>query len=513
MKKQSILGIFILLLALSACHRKMLIKAQHEKKPNILWIFSEDLSPFLGCYGDSINTGYTPMIDKLAQEGVLFTHAFATAPVCSPSRSAIITGKMQTTIGTHHHRSSRTTDGKVVPPELRINLPDYITTVPELMREAGYFTFNSGKDDYNFHYNRQKLYSVGTKDDYEAGMNGWQGNTSTNKISFIEDNWSSRQDKNQPWFGQIMILGGKGRSKHVRKGDKLATNDVPLPPYFPDFPSMRNSWTEHYNAVRGADSRVEEIINQLEVDGELENTIIFFFSDHGSNQSLRHKQYCYEGGLHIPLIIKGNHPSLKAGVVLSNLVSTLDISATTLDFGGVGIPDYFDGQSLFATDSEHRDYIISARDRCDYTIDRIRSVRSKNYRYIKNYFPSRPRLQANYRDKQKPVKEFRKRHKEGKLTPYQEQHWFGNRAEEELYDIDRDPHQMNNLAENEQYTEELEKHRRVLERWINETDDQGQYPESAIQLEATYDLWKDKPVFKNADVNPEYDQFILKSKK
>ena len=507
MKQQYFIGFLILFFSITSCQRKNKIAISNKKQPNILWIFSEDLSPFMGCYGDSINAGHTPVIDNLAKEGVLFTHAYATAPVCSPSRSAIISGKMQTTTGTHHHRSSRTTDGEVVPPNLRIHLPNYITTVPELMRKAGYFTFNSGKDDYNFHYDRRELYSVGTKEDYQAGMNGWQGNTSKNKISFTEDTWNSRPDKNQPWFGQIMILGGKGRNKHVRQGEKLAANDVPLPPYFPDFKGMRRSWTEHYNAVRGADARVEQIINQLAADGELENTIIFFFSDHGSNQSLRHKQYCYEGGLHIPLIIKGNHPSLKSGKVRTDLVSTLDISATTLVFGGVEIPNYFDGQSLFDKKNKQRDYIISARDRCDYTIDRIRSVRSEKYRYIKNYFPERPRLQANYRDKQKPVKEFRKLHQEGKLTPYQEEHWFGVRAVEELYDIENDPHQMNNLAEKKQYTSELEKHRMILEKWIKETDDQGENPESSIQLEATYNLWKDRAVFKNAKVNSEYDQF------
>lgn len=507
MKQQYFIAILILFFSITSCQRKNNIAISNQKQPNILWIFSEDLSPFMGCYGDSINAGHTPVIDNLAKEGILFTHAYATAPVCSPSRSAIISGKMQTTTGTHHHRSSRTTDGEVVPPNLRIKLPDYITTVPELMRKAGYFTFNSGKDDYNFHYDRRELYSVGTKEDYQAGMNGWQGNTSKNKISFTEDTWSSRPDKNQPWFGQIMILGGKGRNKHVREGEKLATNDVPIPSYFPDFQGMRRSWTEHYNAVRGADARVEEIINQLASDGELENTIIFFFSDHGSNQSLRHKQYCYEGGLHVPLIIKGNHPSLKVEKVRTDLVSTLDISATTLTFGGVEIPDYFDGKSLFDKKNKQRDYIISARDRCDYTIDRIRSVRSEKYRYIRNYFPERPRLQANYRDKQKPVKEFRKLHQEGKLTTYQEQHWFGIRAVEELYDLENDPHQMNNLAEKKQYTSELKKHRNILEKWIKETDDKGQYPEAATQLEATFNLWKDRAVFKNAKVNPEYDQF------
>lgn len=477
------------------------------KKPNILWIIAEDLSPYMGCYGDSINQGHTPIIDKLASEGVLFKRAYATAPVCSASRSALITGVMQTTTNTHNHRSSRFTDGEIVPKELQIHLPKGIKTIPELMKEAGYFTFNSGKDDYNFHYNRRALYDVGTKDNYQAGMNGWQGNFAEDYMSVTNNVWSSRPDKNQPWFGQVQIMGGKKDAKYVRDGEKLSPNDVPLPPYFPDIPSQRKAWTEHYNANRGSDVTVENILKQLEADGELENTIIFFFSDHGSPTSLRHKQFCYEGGMQVPLIIKGNHPALKAGLVNNNLVSLLDVSATALAMGGAKLPDYLDGQDLFSKEYKAPKYIIGARDRCDYTIDRIRTVVSEDYRYIRNYFPERPMMQASYRDNKPIVIDFKKAREEGILTDYQEQHWFGVLPTEELYDLKADPHQMNNLAEKPEYQEILKAHRDYLENWIKETDDKGQYPEASNQLKATYDLWKDKPSFKNAKINPEYDQF------
>ena len=184
-------------------------------RPNILWIFAEDLSPFFGCYGDPVNAGHTPAVDDLAATGVLFTRAYATAPVCSPSRSAIITGVMQTTTGTHQHRSSRAPDGDIAPDNTRISLPEGVKTIPELMREAGYFTFNSGKDDYNFHYDRRALYSVGTEPGYQVGMNGWQGNKARYSTSLTKDTWNSRADERQPWFGQIMIWGGKARAKHV----------------------------------------------------------------------------------------------------------------------------------------------------------------------------------------------------------------------------------------------------------------------------------------------------------
>jgi len=478
-----------------------------ESRPNILWIFSEDLSPYMGCYDDPINSGHTPVIDQFAADGVLFKRAMVTAPVCSASRSAIITGVMQTTTGTHQHRSSRTTDGVVVPEGLRIHLPPGIKTLPELMRDAGYFTFNSGKDDYNFHYNRGDLYSVGNEEDYLPGMNGWQGNHAKHNMSITEDTWNSRPDKAQPWFGQIEIKGGKANDRYTRRGEKLAANDVPIPPYFPDTPAHRSAWTMHYNAARGADVRVETILAQLAADGELDNTIVFFFSDHGNNQSLRHKQFCYEGGVHIPLMIKGNHPALQAGTVRSELINALDITATTMAFGGLELPDYLDGQNLFGADFEPVKYVVSARDRCDYTIDRIRTVRTDKFRYIRNFHPDRAMLQAQYRDKHKTVADLKRLHDAGELTPYQSAHWFGIRPHEELYDIAADPHQINNLASDAAHSATLKEHRRILNEWMVASNDQGQTAEDPAQLRSTFDLWKGLPIFRDADVNPEYDQF------
>ncbi len=480
---------------------------QDAKKPNILWIFSEDLSPYFGCYGDPINKDHTPVVDQFAADGVLFKRAFVPAPVCSACRSAMITGVYQTTTGTHQHRSSRWPDGEVVPENIRIHLPDGIKTIPELMREAGYFTFNSGKDDYNFHYDRTKLYTVGSAPKYKPGMNGWQGNRSHPYMSITENTWNARPDKKQPWFGQIELKGGKANAKYTPKEHILKNNEVPLPPYFPDTPAHRKTWTTHYNAARGVDTRIEKIFKQLKADGELENTIVFFFSDHGNNQSLRHKQFCYEGGVHVPFMIQGNHPALKAGTVRNELVNALDIPATTLAFAGAPLPDHLDGQNLFGENYKPVTHVISARDRCDYTIDRIRTVRSDKFRYLKNYFLDRPLLQAQYRDKAATVKDLKKFRDSGELTPYQKEHWFGKRPAEELYDLAADPHQINNLATDPKFADELKRHRELLENWIKETGDKGQQPEETRQLKATYDLWKNKPIFKDAKVNPEYDQF------
>lgn len=476
-------------------------------RPNILWIVAEDLSPWMGCYGDATNKDHTPVIDQLAAKGVLFKRTYMPAPVCSSCRSALITGVMQTTTGTQHHRSSRFTDGEIVPQELRIELPKEVVTIPERLRKAGYFTFNSGKDDYNFHYNRQELYSVGSANDYQPGMNGWQGNRSRVNGSITEDTWNARPDKKQPWFGQIQIKGGKGSDRLVDKSDKLPAESLTPPPYFPDTKVYRTAWAKHYNSVRGTDINVGKIIDQLRADGELDNTIVFFFSDHGNNESPRHKQFCYEGGVHVPLIIHGNHASIANGAVREDLVSGLDISATTLRLAGVELPEVIDGRDLFASDFSPRDHVISARDRCDYTIDRIRTVRTDRFRYIRNGFPDRSLMQAQYRDNKPIMTEMKRLKDAGKLSKYQLKHWFGQRPTEELYDIESDPHQMNSLADDPAFSETLTQHRKMLDDWIAKTGDQGQKPESQAQLKATYDLWKDRKVFSDADVNPEYDAF------
>ena len=500
MRNKIFVFFFVLLAAISQA-------TADESRPNILWIVSEDLSPFLGCYGDSVNAGHTPTLDRMASQGVLFTRAYSPAPVCSACRSALITGVMQTTTGTHQHRSSRAPEGEIVPDSARIDLPEPIRTLPELMKAAGYFTFNSGKDDYNFHYDRRALYDVGTEENYIAGMNGWQGNKAVDFLSFSVANWTQRPDKSQPWFGQMQLMGGKAKAKHVRRGEKLKSNDTQLPPYFPDTPALQKAWTTHYNAVRGADARVEQLLKQLEMDGELENTIVFFFSDHGSNTSLRHKQFCFEGGLHVPLIVQGRHPKLAPGTIRNELVSLLDVTATTLALANAEVPEHYDGQNLFADDYQPAGHIIGARDRCDFTIDRIRTVRSDKFRYIRNYFPDRSLMQPAYRDKHQTAADLKLLHESGKLTEYQRDHWFGVRPNEELYDMTSDSHQINNLALDTRHQDVLAKHRLLLDNWIKESNDLGQQPEAAEKLIGTYELWRNNPVFQGKDVNPEYDQF------
>ena len=482
---------FFLMLACMASH---LHADNHEAgknsvKRNILWIFVEDLSPWMESYGHPVNAGKTPALDRLSENGVRFTRCFVPAPVCSACRSAIITGVYQTTTGTHQHRSSRTK-------ESAIHLPKGIKTLPQIFREHGYATFNKGKDDYNFVYDRKEIYSIGNPKPPKGGKKA-RGN-------FYGKNgrgdWTSIP-KGKPWFGQIQLHGGKANTRRLK--DKVDPATMKVPPYFPNEEMFRKEWAHHYDTVRITDMDVQNIMKRLKDDGLLDNTIVFFFSDHGNNHSLRHKQFCYEGGVHVPLIITG--PGIPKKAVRKELMSALDISATTLALAGIKLPDYLDGQDLFSNDYKARDHIISARDRCDYTIDRIRTVRTENMRYIRNFKTDRILLQPQYRDGQAPTKRLRALHASGELGAVPERAFFGKRPAEELYDLTKDPHQIHNLANDPKYADALKQHRQLLNDWIKKTDDKGQYPESEKNLRAIYKRWGKRCV------NPEFDVFKKKA--
>ncbi len=453
--------------------------------PNILWIYVEDLSPMMSCYGYDINP--TPHLDRMARDGVLFTKAYMPAPVCSACRSALITGMMQTTLGTHNHHSSRSE-------ETAIRLPENIKTIPELFRQAGYFTFNQGKDDYNFWYDREDLYTG------EYTTHALYGKSGKREIG-----WQDRQP-DQPFFGQIQLSGGKlvyRQDFEERNRNPIDRQAFDLPPYYPDHPLVREDWAQHFDSARVTDDEVGEILESLRRDGLLENTVVFFFSDHGM-RLWRHKQFCYNGGLHVPFIMSWHGDPRRLGgkgSVREDLVSGLDIAATSLALAGIEIPVHMESRDLFARGFEPREFVISARDRCDYTIDRIRSVRTQRFHYIRNFMLDRPYMQPNYRDAWEITQVMRELHAKGQLDAVQDRFWGDERPSEELYDLGRDPHEIDNLAGDPRFAEELTRHKMMLENWIRETDEKGQYPEEAAGLKYMFDWWGDKCV------NPEYDQF------
>lgn len=422
--------------------------ANAQKKPNVVWICVEDMSAHWSCYGETTIT--TPNADQLAADGTRFSHAFVTCPVCSPSRSAMITGMYQTTIGAHNHRSSRH--------DYKINLPEHIKLIPQYFKEAGYHVSNGamlstdankptkkGKTDYNF----------------EFDPNVYDGN-----------DWKNRKH-GQPFFAQFQLRGGKYRNAKVE--NPVNPNDVTLPPYYPNHPVLRQDWAEYLNSVINMDNEVGVILQALKDEGELENTYIFLWTDHGISH-VRDKQFLYDGGIHVPLIIKG--PGIETAVTNNNLVEHIDIPYTSLEVCGIEAPDHLQGRSLI-NDTNPREYIIAARDRCDETVERMLAIRTKTNKLIRNYFPDRPHAQPNrYKDGKEIMKTMRQLYADGKLNAVQEKPFLPTRPPVELYDLKNDPFELNNLAAlqddpNSTQQDLLNK----LKTWELESGDIGMYPE------------------------------------
>ena len=439
-----------------------------QDRPNILWIYVEDMCPWLGCYGDEL--AETPTLDAFASRGARFDRAYMPSGVCSPTRSAVITGCWQTSIGAHNHRSSRA-DGD------QIALPAGVSPLPAALRAEGYYTFNRGKLDYNFTHDPKQLY-----DAHDANMN-------FGRLRDVATLWRPATTAGKPFFGQIQLRGGK-HSCPVR----TEKDSVTVPPYYPDTPLVRATIAHHYDTIRKTDDEVKRILAALDRDGLTDETVVFFFSDHGYGMH-RHKQFLYEGGVKVPMLVAG--PEITAGV-RGDLVSGIDLAATALALAGAPRPAKMQGQDIFADDFG-RSFVVSARDRCDYTIDRVRALVTERFRYIRNQLPDRPYMQPQYRDSWRVTKEIRGLAVDGRLDDTQLAFYGADRPREELYDLVQDPHQVTNLATDPDYRRVLIRHRTLLDEWIERTDDRGQSPESAAGLRAVLERWKQKCV------NPEYD--------
>ena len=436
-----------------------------DPRPNIVWIIPDDMSANFSCYGETAIQ--TPHVDKLAAEGVKFTRAFVTAPVCSTCRSAFITGMYQTSIGAHHHRSGRG--------EQKIRLPEKVKLVPALFQAAGYHTSITGwpgrkgrlgKTDYNFEWD-QTIYDGA--------------------------DWSERKE-GQPFFAQIQTPGGKLRGKDADGWEKIATaaekkfgsrtplEAVKLPPYYPSHPDIVRDWAAYLDSVRMTDAMVGEVIARLEAEGVRENTLILFMTDHGISHA-RGKQFMYDEGLHVPLILSG--PGIPPGSIRTDLVEHIDIAALSLGAAGIPLPETMQAKDILAKDYAHREATFAARDRCDETVDHMRSVRTKKFKYIRNFLPNRPYLQpCAYKDGKNILIALRQMHREGTLTDTQALLLRDVRPVEELYDLNADPHEINNLAANPEYAAKLKELRGRLDHWMETSGDQGQKPESTEMFDS-----------------------------
>ncbi|MEX2171553.1 MAG: sulfatase [Pirellulales bacterium] len=474
------------------------------ERPNILWLSAEDMSPHLGCYGDQ--HARTPNIDRLAAEGILYENAFSTAPVCAPSRSAIITGVYATSLGTHHMRSQVT-----LPPEIRC--------FPAYLREAGYYCTNNTKEDYNF----------------RTPPGSWDE-------SSRRAHWRNRPDDKPPFFAVFNYTGT--HESHIR-GDEPAYSraianlkpeelhdpaTLELPPYYPDTPKVRAEWARYYNLITALDHWVAERLQELDDAGLAENTIVMFWSDHGVGMP-RGKRWLYDSGIHVPLIVRvperyqhlgseatvGSPPpsgeglregamKLSRGRRTDELVSLLDLAPTVLNLAGQAIPTYMQGRAFLGENlTPEREYIFAARDRMDERYDMSRVVRTKKYAYIRNFMPWRPYAQwLSYAEQSPTMQELRRLHVEGKLSPEQTLFLRETKPVEELYNLANDPDELNNLAEHRGYQKLLEINRKRLTEWMNSHFDLGPLAETTLQVpDGDQFLWYSR--FRRAFAPEKYD--------
>ncbi|GIX06368.1 MAG: hypothetical protein KatS3mg115_0771 [Candidatus Poribacteria bacterium] len=431
-------------------------------RPNILWISLEDVSPRFGCTGDPV--ARTPNIDRLAAEGVRFPNAFCVAPVCAPSRHAIIVGLYPTYSGAHHMRTThRNPHTPELPTPYEVVLPPEAKILPEYLRAAGYYCTNNVKTDYQF----------------SPPVTGWDENSR-------EAHWRNRPDPSQPFFAVFNETFTHESGMWPREDRPLETDPttVSVPPYLPDTPRVRETIARHYDNLARADRFVGELLEQLEEDGLAENTIVFLWSDHGEGLP-RAKRWLYDTGIRIPLIVRWpeahRNGALAPGSTDDRLVSLIDLPPTVLSLCGLDIPAHMQGQPFLGPQAQPRQYVYATRDRYDETYDMVRAVRDRRFKYIRNYRPELPRfLWIPYRNRHPAMQELWRLHAEGRLEGPALELFRYPRPVEELYDCENDPWELNNLANNPAYREVLERMRSALEAWRQRFDRWGEVPEAQM---------------------------------
>jgi uncharacterized sulfatase len=431
-----------------------------DTRPNIVWISCEDISPNLGCYGDP--HAITPNLDSLAAEGVRFDRAFTPAGVCAVVRSGVITGIYPPSIGSQHMRS------RIIPPA-------EVKAFPELLRAAGYFTTNRSKTDYQF----------------EPTPSIWdrQGNN--------HQDWRERSDPKQPFFSVINITVchesqiRHGEQKHKQVIESIGSenqrdpNNVAstLPEYLPNTAATRKNWAWYHDNITLMDKMAGDVLRRLAEDGLADNTLVVFWSDHGMGMP-RGKRWIYDTGTLVPVIMRWpGH--LDAGRVRGDLMSVLDLPPTMLSVAGVEVPRYMQGRVLLGSDADEEPaYLFFHRDRMDEVYELQRAARDRRWKYIRNYQPEKTYAQRlDYMDEMPAMKDWRRLAAADRLSGGQK-NWFEfPKPIEELYDTEKDPWELNNLADLPQYAQRLARMRQATESWQEQIGDTGMVPEAVLMEE------------------------------
>ncbi len=465
----SLRGVVVLACAGLVALEALAQAASAADRPNILWITVEDMSPTLGCWGDPYAN--TPNLDRLAKQSVRYTNAFATAPVCSPARSCLITGCYATTLGTQRLRSL-------------FPIPDYMKGFPSYLRKAGYFCTNNVKTDYNTS-NEPEI--IRASWDECSPTAHWRHRKPGQPFFAVFNDMTTHQSRTMVWPYEQFQRQVQSR---LKPNEIHAPERAPVPPYYPDTPLVRKTLARYYDCVSVMDKNVGRLLKQLEEDGLADDTIVFFFSDHGSGLP-RHKRALFDTGLHVPLLIrfpkKYQHLApARPGATVSRLVSFVDFPPTVLSLCGVPIPDYMQGTAFLGEQAgPPRRFVYGARDRVDEVFDLARSVRSQRYLYIRTFMPHLSYHQPSAWPDQGAVRREMTRYAREHFDdlPAPARHYFApTRPLEELYDVQADPLNLHNLADSPAHRSVLEQMRSELRRWIRDTHDVGFLPED--------DAWK-----------------------
>lgn len=442
-------------------------------RPNILWIISEDTGPEIGCYGDAYST--TPNIDKLAADGLRYTFCWSNAPVCAPARTTLISGLFPTSTGAEHMRS-------LVP------LPAGMKMFPQYLRDARYFTTNARKEDFNL----------------EKPGELWDVPNDANRP------WAKRKDE-KPFFSIINIP--TSHESQIRTRPHTLVHDpagVRIPAYHPDTPEVRHDWAQYYDKLTEMDAEVGQILARLEADGLKDDTIVFYFGDHGSGMP-RHKRWPFDSGLHVPLVIripekfKDLRPAdYKPGGSTDRLVSFVDFGPTALSLAGVEKPDYYQGVAFLGPHAgQPNRFLHGFRGRMDERIDCVRSVTDGRYVFVRHYMPHRIYGQhVGYMFQTPTTQVWKKLFDEGKLNDAQSTFWK-EKPTEELFDLQSDPDEVTNLAASPEHHSALERLRTAQREQALRVRDVGLLPEAEIHARceaqpialAPYDLGHDDTLY------------------
>lgn len=438
--------------------------AQALERPNIVWINCEDLDETLGCYGDPM--AKTPHLDELAKESIRYLQAFANAPICAPARSCLITGMQPVSLGSQHLRCE-------------VTLPPGVQPFPRTLREAGYFVTNYAKTDYNF--SPDGIYDYWKKD-----LAPW------------------RQRKKDVPFFSFIVLGttheGPANLKEryqqaVAQLHKDLFHDadrVQVPPYFPQTPAMKDILARYHDLVSAMDQEVGQVLQALKEDGLWEDTIVWFFSDHGHGLP-RHKRWLLDSGLRVPLLVripaKWSHLArgLQPGSTTDQLVTFVDFAPTVLDLASVELPGYLLGAPFLGSHiTSPRSRVFATRDRADDLFEVSRAVHDGRHIYVRHFLPHLPYIQSGriMGDQKDAMRELRRARNAGELDVISSQIWAPSKPLEELYDLSADPHEIHNLAGDPAYAGLLEKRRAELKEWMLAQRDTGLLPEAEYQLRA-----------------------------